>query len=135
MGKYTTVLNGIGRRLFNVKDETPESIALEEARVEEWIKALPEEQQEEIKRIHAEKDEDEDEDEDEEGKVWYEEGEADEDYDHRSFVLSRVWKEYKAYLAKCPVKPLRGPPEWDLSKWSNAQKAPFLFDNMDDEGF
>ncbi|THH30689.1 hypothetical protein EUX98_g3495 [Antrodiella citrinella] len=135
MGKYTKVLNAIGRRVFNVKDQTPESQALEKARVEEWITTLPAEEQEEIRKIRAERPEEEEEEEDEddrESKYWYDEDGADEDYDHRSFVLSRVWKEYKGYLKDCPNKPRRGPPEWDLSKWSDAQKAPFLFDNMDD---
>ncbi|THH30678.1 hypothetical protein EUX98_g3494 [Antrodiella citrinella] len=83
-------------------------------------------EQQEIKEAKDDEDEDEDE------TCWYEEGRdgADEDYDNDNFVLARVWKAYNAYLQGCSTstKPLRGPPQWDLSKWSDAQKAPFKSD-------
>ncbi|KAH8094884.1 hypothetical protein BXZ70DRAFT_342219 [Cristinia sonorae] len=129
MGKYYKVANGIGRRLF--KDKSPETIALEKARVEEWLLTLPAEEQEEIKKMREEAEEDEDEEDEEDDGEWFEEKGYDEDYDHRNFVLSKVWKEYKGHLQTCPTKPLRGPPEWDISKWSAAQRAQFSFDNMD----
>lgn len=129
-GHYHRVLSGIGKRLF--KDKSAEIIALEKARVEEWILTLPADAQAEIKETRARGPGDDEEDEDEgNGEPWFEVEGADENYNNRDFTLSRVWKEYKGYLQTCPTKPLRGPPEWDLSKWSEADRAPFSFGNMD----
>lgn len=126
---YYKVLNGIGRRLF--KNKSPEADELQKARVEEWIKTLPADEQAEIKKTREEGDEDEDEDEDD-GVAWYDEKGPDENHKSKDYTFSRVWKEYRTYLRECPEVPLRGPPEWDLTEWSDADKAPFSFDNMED---
>lgn len=120
---YHVVCKGIGKRLFGNKSDAQR--ALEKKRVQEWIATLDKED-----RDSEEDDENEDEDEEEEGP-WYA-GNADEELDDDDFKLWRTWKEYKEYLADSPNKPLRGPPKWDLTKWTQAEKAPFLFDNQGD---
>ena len=47
------------------------------------------------------------------------------------YAMSRVWKEYKEYLANTPTMPLRGPMNWDISEWTEEEKKEFSFDNMD----
>ncbi|KAF9478169.1 hypothetical protein BDN70DRAFT_65393 [Pholiota conissans] len=47
--------------------------------------------------------------------------------------FARVWKEYKEYQAEVPKQPLMGPPKWDLSTWTDAEKHPYLFSTMDDD--
>ncbi|TCD69881.1 hypothetical protein EIP91_005958 [Steccherinum ochraceum] len=136
MGEYYKVLNGIGQRLCNAQDKTPESIALRKAQVEEWILTLPKKEQDDYKEMCKKgKDGMDEDDEEDDGKEWYERQGADEDYKSSDFTLSRVWKEYKAYLQESPTKPLRGPPEWDLSKWSAAQRAQFSFNGMNEDDY
>jgi hypothetical protein len=126
--KYYRVCKAIGKRLF--KDKSPEDKAIEKARPEEWINSIPADEQKEVRKCMKEAEEDPDEDEDEE--PWYEGSKAsDEDIRDEDFVLSRTWKTYREHLSSVPTKPLRGPANWDISKWSEAQKAPFKFDNMD----
>ncbi len=127
--RYQIVCRGIGKRLFQSK--SPETRAREKAMVEEWIAGLKEEDRKLVER-NMDDEEDEEEDEDEDSTPWYEQGEADEHFKHRSFTFSRVWKEYVAYLKEVPTVPLRGPPVWDLTDWTDEEKAPFLFSNMDD---
>ena len=144
--KYQIVCRGIGKRLF--EDKSPETLAREKAMAQEWIDGLDKEQQERIKRKLKEDDEDEededdedDEDGDNEGNEkgakdkketpWFDKGEANENLKHRNFIFSRVWKEYNAYLDEVPLVPLKGPPVWDLTEWTEEEKAPFLFSNMD----
>lgn len=130
-GVYRIVLQGIGKRLFGNKSE--ETLALEKARVEEWMKTLPEDQLKQVQGMLDEGDEDEDEDEEEMGedkKPWWDDGPALEDYKDTDLTLSRVWKEYRAHLRQYPSVPMRGPC-WDLNTWSDKDKAPFLFSNMD----
>lgn len=122
---YDRVCKAIGYRLFG--DRTEADIALEKARVEEWISSMSADWQENIRARMA----------DEYGEEpegdWFKGGKRmDEDQKDDDFVLSRVWKEYKEYLSSVPTKPLRGPPNWDLSKWSAAQKKQFSFDEMGD---
>jgi hypothetical protein len=125
-GDYGKVCKAIGKRLFGKK--SPETIQLEKARLEEWIASLDKGDQAAVKRHIEEAEEDETE------KVdWFKGAQAvQEDADDDDFILSRVWKEYKQCLSSVPNKPLRGPPVWDLSRWSEADKRPFHFDNMED---
>jgi len=122
---YYVVCKGIGKRLFG--DKSDESVALEKARVEEWVAGLDKEEQKAVRAGMRE-----DEEEAAEGRVnkpWYAGG--DEDDKDPDYALSRVWKEYKDYLVGCPTVPVRGPIEWDISKWSPAERKDFSFDNMD----
>lgn len=115
---YYIVCKGIGKRLF--KDKSIETIALEKARVEEWISELDKDGQKLVQGLMEAEDEEED-------ATWYaggNEDDADEDY-----AMSRVWKEYKGRLANCSRKPLGGAGTWDINKWSAAQKWEFSLDN------
>ncbi|KAI5891236.1 uncharacterized protein SCHCODRAFT_02628501 [Schizophyllum commune H4-8] len=146
---FASVCKGIGKRLF--KDQSVEEMkALHLARQKEWFEGLEGEERKTMEEVMNESDDDEDEEEDDdededmeeggaedqgkkEGKPWWSGGrEGAEDEKDADFVLSRVWKEYKDYLSDVPTKPLRGPPQWDLTKWSKADKARFSFDAMDD---
>lgn len=152
--KYQVVCRGIGKRLF--ENKSPETLAQEKAMAQEWIDGLDKEEQEKIKRKLKQDDEDEDdedneddedEDEDEDGEdegnekgkkdkketPWFDKGEANENLKDRNFIFSRVWKEYTAYLNEVPLVPSKGPPVWDLTKWTEEEKAPFLFSNMDED--
>jgi hypothetical protein len=118
---YHLVCKAIGRRLF--ANKLPEVIAVEKARLEEWIHSLDKEIQGRIREKMEE--------EASEGHVgmpWYHGGNAsDEDEKDKNYTLSRVWKEYKAYLSLAPTVPLRGPPFWDISDWSEKDKQRFKF--------
>lgn len=125
MGEYYKVLNGIGGRLF--KDKSQETVELEKARVAEWISTLPPEEEEEKETSGGDEDQG---DEGENSVPWFEAKGADEAYSSRDFTLSRVWKEYKAYLRECPTVPLRGPPYWDISSWTDEERAEFTFKGL-----
>jgi hypothetical protein len=124
---YYNVCKGIGKRLF--KDKSDETVALEKARLEEWIAGLDEGEQATVRAGMKE------EEEAAEGHVekpWYADAcdwyENDRD---ENFVMTRVWKEYKDYLRDCPTAPLRGPMEWDITEWTEEEKKEFSFDSMD----
>lgn len=125
---HDLVCKAIGRRLF--KDKPEEYIALEKARLEEWMKGLKAEAQaevrEDIKEMEGK----------DKSKPWYAGGKSSDEQDKdRDFVLSRVWKQYREYLATVPKTPMRGPRSWDISKWTAAQKKEFEFAGMSDEEF
>ncbi|KAL1743658.1 hypothetical protein HDZ31DRAFT_64850 [Schizophyllum fasciatum] len=129
---FDGVCKGIGKRLFG-NASRQELRALHVARREEWIAQLEGEMRAQVEAAMKD-DDDEDSDAEEEEKPWWDGGEEGwEDVKDEDFVLSRVWKEYKAYLSDVPTKPLRGPPQWDLTKWSKADKAMFSFDAMSDD--
>ena len=54
----------------------------------------------------------------------------DEDAKSKNLVLSRIWKDYKDYLRGVPSCPMKGPREWDISRWTYEEKTPFLFSEM-----
>lgn len=123
---YAKLARAIARRLF--KDKTEADLALEKARLNEWVESV--EDKEEKDEIEAELKEKEEEDDDGSGKPWFKKGKiCDEDEKDPDWVLTRVWKEYKSHLSSVPSGPMRGPGSWDISKWSAAQKKPFEFDN------
>ncbi|TRM67005.1 hypothetical protein BD626DRAFT_566052 [Schizophyllum amplum] len=131
---FDLVCKGIGQRLFGSQSRT-EMRALHLARRTAWMETLDGEEKKLMEEAFADPDAI-DSDEEQEEKPWWDGGkEGAEDVDDEDFVLSRVWKEYKGYLADVPTKPLRGPPKWDLTKWSKQEKAAFSFDAMgsDDE--
>jgi len=62
---------------------------------------------------------------------WFSEGEVcDEDVKNTDFTLSRIWKEYKSH-----TKDISGRNEWDLTKWSEAERKACSFDAMDDDDY
>lgn len=65
----------------------------------------------------------------EEKTIWYTKGKIGKS-EIKTTGLTRAWSDYKG---RAPGVPFRGPPEWDLTKWSEKDKSPFSFDNMDDE--
>lgn len=126
--KYQIVLRGIGKRLF--ADKSSEDLAREKAMVEEWISTLSKKDQKDVREQMEEEEEEEDPD----AGPWFDEEKANEDFEHSGFKLAKVWKDYTAYLKKVPAVPLRGPPKWDLTKWTAAEKASFqMDDDMDDD--
>jgi hypothetical protein len=133
-GSYHRVCQAIGMRLF--KKKSKQTIALEKARLEEWIAGLDAEDQEYVLDSIKEAEE-EAADLAEQGHVeqpWYTGAENyDEDEKDRNFVLSRVWKEYKEYLRSVPSLPLSGPPYWDISDWSAEERKPFEFGQLSDD--
>ncbi|KAL4249125.1 hypothetical protein ABKN59_005765 [Abortiporus biennis] len=132
-GLYRKVINGIGKRLFGNKSTTVKE--LEKARVDEWISTLSENDQKELREVMKEQEEDADEDMVDDETFWgtIKDDEADENVDDDELSLYKIWKEYKEYLLECPTKPFRGPPQWDLTKWSQEDKAPFSYEAMDDD--
>jgi hypothetical protein len=121
---YGRVCKAIGRRLFEDKPEA--YVAMEEARLEEWIKGLEAEDRAEVEEGMKVK----------ENEAWYAGGKSSDEQDKNpDFVLSRVWKEYKEHLATIPKGPMRGPGTWDISKWTTAQKKEFQFEFMSDNEF
>ncbi|KAK0461981.1 uncharacterized protein EV420DRAFT_1528198 [Desarmillaria tabescens] len=124
---YSGICKAIGYRLF--KNKTAEQVALEKARVDEWMKGLDKETR---KRMEEEDDEDDEDDDDDEEGGWFQGGnKCNEDATIKNLVLSRAWKDYKDYLRGVPSRPMKGPGEWDISKWTYEQKKPFLFSEMD----
>lgn len=132
VARFDRVCNGVARRLFPYRDRKRDAaaydarVALEKARVAEWIAGLTAEEKEEANAWLEKPDDDDDEDEDKEDdpdKPWY--GgpkDGDEDDDDEDYVLSRVWREYRQHVGGLPLK---GPPNWDISKWTEAQVRPF----------
>ncbi|KDQ18622.1 hypothetical protein BOTBODRAFT_29001 [Botryobasidium botryosum FD-172 SS1] len=129
---YHLVCKGIGQRLFAHK--SAQEKALEKKMAQEWLDSLDAEN-----KAAMEEDDDEEDSDDEDGRPWYS-GKANEHDNDDDYKITKTWKAYKEHLASYPTKPLRGPPKWDLTKWTQAEKAPFLFSNHgndddDDMGF
>jgi hypothetical protein len=153
--RYAKVCKAIAKRLFGGKES--ERAELKKKMVEEWTCTLTGEEKHGVEDALAGKkgadddDDEEDSDDEDDGKPWYASGvvkdenmkasdpesEFDEpgaDFSQSSeLTFSTVYKTYKKSYAQVPNVPLRGPPKWDLSKWTRAEKAQFSFDNMDDE--
>ncbi|KAG6880169.1 hypothetical protein C0992_004621 [Termitomyces sp. T32_za158] len=123
---YGPYCKRLGQKL--VGDKTPEDLAREKAWLSEWIAGLDAENQAAVRDDIREEEEERAADE-EEPKAWYA---SAENVNENNLVLSRLWKDYKAYLATVPKGPLRGP-SWDISKWTTAQKKEFAFDDVEDD--
>ncbi|KAF7352557.1 hypothetical protein MVEN_01221000 [Mycena venus] len=96
---YDLVCKAIVARLFS--KSAADEVA-EKTRLTAWVASRSQEERDEFHRIarEAAEDEDEEDSDDEEGP-WHAGGsELDEDVKNNDFVLSRVRKEYKDYLAK-----------------------------------
>jgi hypothetical protein len=120
--------NAVGHRLFSNKSDADKQ--LEQDMVTEWRASLPEDVRSQINEPNSD-DEDEDE---EESKPWYQGGEDEDEHAKDSdYAMTRVWKEYRDHLITVPTVPLRGPPTWDLSEWSEEEKAQFSLDRFDDD--
>lgn len=126
---YPLVCKAIGKRLF--KDKSNEDREVEQARVEEWIETLDEDDRQRVQKRLREVSKDEA-DAAANGFVpspWFHGAkERDEDDRDPDYVLSRIWKEYKEYLSSVPTMPMRGPADWDISKWATEEKKEFEFD-------
>ena len=131
--KYKLLCKAIARRVF--KNKTEADIALDASRLEEWANGLEGDEKKEIK-AQLKKISDERAAGSTKIKQWYKMGKVcDEDDDDDDFSYYRVWKAYKEFLSGVPTKPLRGPPKWDINKWTAAERSAFEFKTGGDEGF
>ncbi|KAI0677630.1 hypothetical protein C8Q78DRAFT_1003597 [Trametes maxima] len=144
---FNNIVRAYGRKLFGDRtDEERKNIwrSRWEAYVA-FVKALPDEEREKrgemVPDEDGEKDKDadgedgegsEDNDDDDDGEAWFGDVNVkDAQKTHRDFAVSRTWKEYKDALAGSPNVPLRGPPTWNLTEWTDEDKRPFLFKNFE----
>ncbi|KAH8827451.1 hypothetical protein DL96DRAFT_1803725 [Flagelloscypha sp. PMI_526] len=132
---YSKVCKAFGKRLFAGK-EAARKKAREEM-VDAWKKKLEdgdEDEDEDDEDDDEDEDDDDDEDDDEDDKPWYHKGVAkDAKLKASDLNYTTTWKAYKKYASGVPSVPLRGPPNWDLTKWKKSDKAQFSFDNDDDD--
>ncbi|KAF9450139.1 hypothetical protein P691DRAFT_495711 [Macrolepiota fuliginosa MF-IS2] len=121
--EYTTACKAIANSLF--KETTAADRALYEARLREHVASLedPDESkevlegvEEYLKKVKKEK------------VVWYMKGKIGK-AEIKNTGLTKAWNDYRG---KAPPVPFRGPPEWDLSKWTEKDKKAFSFDADDD---
>ncbi|ODQ50133.1 hypothetical protein SAICODRAFT_62224, partial [Saitoella complicata NRRL Y-17804] len=104
---------------------------------EAWKTALNEKTR---KAIEKAEEEDGDEDEGNREDEWYLSGdEADAPAPKAATFKFTTWyNKLQKHLKEVPVYPLRGPPEWDLTKWTKEERAPFAFgagmDSEDESG-
>lgn len=121
---YTTACKAIANKLF--KDTAAADQALYEARLREHMENIqdPEERKEMLEEVEEYLEEMK-----EEETVWYMKGKVGKD-EIKNTGLARAWNEYKG---RAPAAPMKGPPEWDLTKWTEKDKRAFSFDNIDDE--
>jgi hypothetical protein len=119
---YVTTCKAIANDLF--KDTTKADRALYEARFREHVESNedPEEKKELLESLedYAKK---------MKGQAWYMKGKVGKP-EIKCGNLQRAWDDYRH---QAPGAPFRGPPEWDLTKWTEEEKSPFSFGNMDDE--
>lgn len=133
-GKYGYICKAIARRVL--KEKSDEDYKLDIEQLKEWAANLEDgEMKAEIKETIAERIKDLKKERTSRKKIeaWFATGKVvDEDDNSSDCKMTSVWKKYKDHLSDCPRVPLRGPPEWDLSKWTEEQKQPFSFDSMED---
>ncbi|KAI5119393.1 hypothetical protein M0805_005936 [Coniferiporia weirii] len=130
---YSKVLKGFGCKLFGSRtpEEREQTKAARVRGYEVFVRALS---QAERKRrgdsLPGEDDsDDDDDDEDDDDSVWYGGAAAkDAEYSHANLKITPVWKEYKSKLMGAQRVPQRGPPTWDLTKWSAADKKKVSLD-------
>lgn len=121
---YADVSRGIAKRLFEKKTKQTKEAEIRYRQA--WVHSLTDKDlKKAMEQANREMSNN-------ESKPWFTEGDtASEDANNREFAITRTWKEYKAYLAGAPRDPMHGP-SWDISSWTDAEKAPFLFSEMDD---
>ncbi|KJA29910.1 hypothetical protein HYPSUDRAFT_174886 [Hypholoma sublateritium FD-334 SS-4] len=134
--EYGPIFRGIARRLFAGK--TNADMIRDREMQEEWVASLSDDEDND----NDEDDDDEDEDEDNEDIIPRKKKDMQLKLQKRAddqaaavpneLRFARVWKDYKEYLAGCPTLPLRGPPKWDLTTWTAAEKKPFQFGDGSD---
>jgi hypothetical protein len=130
---YHRVCNGIGARLFAFREKAADPAGWADARerdaahVAAWMATLPAAQRTALETNIAEREAEEADDADA-GKPWFGGKRDRQEGSKGNFALTRTWKEYRDAVRGAPGVPLRGPPKWDLSKWTAAEKAPFKFD-------
>lgn len=118
---YDQFCKAVAKRVF--KNKAPADLALDIARLVEFGKTLPEDQDIEVEnkiklleKLFTQ-------------KKWFEgAGDADEYGDNPEFVLSRVWRKYKESLQSAPKKPLCGGSSWDITKWPEKTKVEFVLE-------
>lgn len=118
ISNYPALLRRYAREKLGPTDKK-----LEAALVEEWKAILGEEGRDDIQ----DDEDDEDPDEDEDPDAWMKERKGDKKIkeNDREFALASAWKKYKDCLGGSPSVPFRGPPEWDLTRWTKSERRPF----------
>jgi hypothetical protein len=119
---YADVARGIATRLFENKSQQAKETDIRYRQA--WVSSLSDSDLKKAmdQAIHEMAND---------SKPWFKKGDrANEDTNNREFSITRTWKEYRAYLAGAPRDPMHGP-SWDISSWTEAEKDPFLFSEMD----
>lgn len=120
---YVATCKAIANRLF--KDTTAADQILNEARHREFVTNIEDAEQKEMvlegMEQYLEKCKTE--------KPWFLKGKiGQEEYKDLSKAVTTAWNKYKAIA---PNGPFRGPPEWDITKWTDEDKKPFMLGNRD----
>jgi hypothetical protein len=125
---YDSVCKAIGNRMFAGKDD--ELKALHFARREAWLDSLSVEESSAIREaIKEDYILDDEEDEEEKEPVWYlGANPAHEFHEDDNLLVPYIWEKYEAHLVNAPTIPLKGPPDWDISKWKESDRQQFLMD-------
>ncbi|KAL5482520.1 hypothetical protein ACEPAI_9114 [Sanghuangporus weigelae] len=133
---YHRVLKGYGKKLLGGRTDEEykrEASAVKKAYNAFVQKLSPEEREKGRYKFIGQKDEQEENRGDaEEGgrRMWYEDGDVrDISLMDSSFSVFSTWKKYKECLRESPQVPLYGPPEWDLTQWTEAEKREFKLGN------
>ncbi|KAL5501708.1 hypothetical protein ACEPAH_8968 [Sanghuangporus vaninii] len=144
---YHIVLKGYGKKLFGTRtnEEREQTKEARSKAFEAFVKGLSKQEREKkgymVGRAQNDSSDDGEEDDEEEeeekevkkkiaSKVWFGKAKAiDAAREHSTFRSTTMWRKYKNYLTKCPQRRLRGPPVWDLTKWSAEDKQQFSLDN------
>jgi hypothetical protein len=126
---YADVYKAIGWRLF--RNKSAEEKALEDARVEEWKAGLDKKASKALEKNDDDDDDDDDDEDDDKENPWWKDGKNfNENVRNTDFTLSRIWPEYREVVRGSPSMPMMGGHDWDISKWSREERAPFEFANM-----
>lgn len=130
--KYCPLFVGMARRLFTGKTEA--DFACERDMLREWSRRMDDEDdrkdvEEELDRMAEER-----------SKAvaagkpikpWFDEGAVGTNISNE-LKFARVWKDYREYLTGVPKQPLMGPPKWDITTWTDAEKKPYHFGEEED---
>lgn len=120
---YDEFCRAVARRLFTSKSQA--DYDLEIKRLNKWADGLDDKEEKkisnaEIKKLEKKQAK-------AGAKPWFATGKVRDEDDRSAFPLTSVWKAYKETLSDSPRLPMRGPLEWDLTKWTAEEKRKFEF--------
>jgi hypothetical protein len=121
---YTTSCKAIANDLF--KNAAASNRARYEAQLREYAESIDDEQDkqdflEEVEDYLADLEE----------VTWYMEGKVGKP-EIKNTGLTKAWSNYRG---TAPNAPFRGPPEWDLTKWTEEDKKPFTFGSIEHDRY